>query len=207
VHTKFWLRHTRGRYIKGTQRRGAVLALVPFLVLASAGVAILMVDLGHITATRSRAQSAADAAAIAGCLKLRQGYMDDKEPNRVQISKLAIEFADLNHPDFANSLVQTDIILGDWDEYARTFTADANYITAVKVIVHCDTEVLFSSIFGGTGKHVMAASVAGVTVYEDSEEPFLDEISMPYLCNEKYIPLGEHEHAKGSGGGGGGGGP
>ena len=70
---------------------------------------------------------------------------------------------------------------------------DAAHTNAVKVIVHCDTDVLFASIFGGAGEHVMAASVSSFDVFEDSET-FEDEFSMPYLCNEKYVPLAEHTH-------------
>jgi Flp pilus assembly protein TadG len=179
--------------IKGTQRRGAVLPLVPFLVLISAGVAILMVDLGHITATRSRAQTAADAAALAGAQRLRQQYY---LPVQEQIAQIAIDFSEHNEPDFANALIQSDVILGKWDPEFQTFTPDVDHMNAVKTIIHVNTDVLFSSIFGGSGKEVNTSAIAAFTVYEDSFT-FEDEFTKVYLCNDVFLPLGEHEHHHG----------
>jgi hypothetical protein len=159
------------------------MAMVPFLVLASAGVAIMMIDIGHIAASKSRAQTAADASAIAGALRLRQQY---QAANHTQVSKMAIEFAELNEPDFANVLVETDVVLGDWDPYVREFKVDTGHINAVLTIVHVDTDVLFMSIFGGSGQHVQALAIASFTVYEDSEPPFIDELTMPFLCTDKH---------------------
>mgnify|MGYP000176649458 CR=1 FL=1 len=51
----------RRRSVK-RRRRGAIIALVPVLILALAGIGVLMIDLGHITAVKSDAQNAADAA-------------------------------------------------------------------------------------------------------------------------------------------------
>ncbi len=42
----------RRRSVK-RRRRGAIIALVPVLILALAGIGVLMIDLGHITAVKS----------------------------------------------------------------------------------------------------------------------------------------------------------
>lgn len=165
--------------------------------MASAGITIMMIDLGHIAATRSRAQSAADAAALAGALRLRQMYYN---PNHALVSLMAIKFAELNEPDFANVLVQADVSLGDWDPYTRTFTPDTEHINAVQCVCHVDTDALFISMFGGDGQHVMTKSIASFTVYEDSEPPYIDEITMPYLCNDnRDFSLEDHDHNPGIG--------
>ncbi|MGB0761820.1 MAG: pilus assembly protein TadG-related protein, partial [Rubripirellula sp.] len=60
----------RQRSVK-RQRSGAIMALMPVLILALVGICVLMIDLGHITAVKSDAQNAADAATLAGALQLR----------------------------------------------------------------------------------------------------------------------------------------
>lgn len=191
VETKIQSRAQRRLFSDGKQRRGAVLPILPFLILASAGIAIMMIDMGHIAASRSRAQSAADASAIAGALMLRGQY---ENPDHAAIANMAIAFADLNEPEFANVLVQADVTLGDWDPYTNIFDTTTGHVNAVQTVIHVDTDVLFMSIFGGKGQHVVAKSIASFTVYEDSEPPFIDELTMPYLCNDEQTNLHQYGH-------------
>jgi len=154
------------------------MALIPVLILALVGIAVLMIDLGHITAVKSDAQNAADAASLAGALQLRMQYDD---PDFADVADRAIEFADANDVG-TNILVQSDITMGRWNAQSENFNANAAQKNAVSVTVHCDCNLFFAHVFGTSLSQVDADSTSAFDVSQNSETGE-DEFSLPYVVN------------------------
>jgi Flp pilus assembly protein TadG len=160
-------------------RRGAIMALLPVLILALAGISVLMIDLGHITAMKSDAQNAADAASLAGALQLRMQY---DNPNYSDVADRAVEFADANNVANNAILVQSDIVMGKWNYSSSNFNSSAQKKNGVKVTVHCDCTLFFAHIFGTSLSQVDADSISAFQVTTNSESGE-DEFSIPYVVH------------------------
>lgn len=160
------------------RRRGAIMALIPVLILALAGISVLMIDLGHITTVKSKAQNAADAASLAGALQLRMQYDD---PSFADVADRAIEFANANDVG-VDILVQSDIAMGGWNAQSGNFNGSAANKNAVRVTVHCDCNLFFAHVFGTSISQVDAESASAFDVTQNSETGE-DEFSIPYVVN------------------------
>ena len=174
----------RARLHRAASRRGAVLALMPAVLLMVIAIAAMMIDLGFITSVKSRVQSAADSASLAGALRLRQEY---EGPQTSDIYKVAIQFAELNQPGIQGVLQNADIEVGEWDNTSRAFYPGADHTNAVRVTVrrksgHSESiPTFFSHIFGIRESEVNVTSVSAFEVYEDDEGN--DELTMPFIVD------------------------
>lgn len=164
------------------QRRGAILAIMPLMILTMLALAMFMVDLGYVYTTRSGLQNAGDAAGLAAALRLRIG-----SDNHSEVKSLALKFAALNQPDIENVLMDRDIEIGVWDFDEKQFTVDGSEANAVRVTARRDgmqsaSLVLFFSRVFGVGD--MRMDVTSVTAFDqytlESGEVYR---SMPYLVN------------------------
>ena len=94
------------------------------------GFVALSVDVGYMTMTKSQLQNAADAAAMAGVRELPQGA----NAVRLAAKSIALENQAAGGPV---SLVDADIVIGEFDFAAKTFTPTGAGANAVKVTSTC----------------------------------------------------------------------
>lgn len=174
--------NSTGKPLLPPPRRGAVLAIMPFMIVMMLALAMLMVDLGYVFSTRSGLQNAADAAGLAAALRLREPKSKPKE-----IRQLAIEFANHNQPDVESVLTPGDVEIGEWDFENKSFSAGGAEPNAVRVTVRRDgvqstsLVLFFSKVFGVDEIDMSVASVTAFETYTlESGEEFK---TMPYLVN------------------------
>jgi len=152
--------------------RGQVLVLVAISLIVILGLAALAIDIGYFYHTKNQLQGAADAAALAGAVKL------DGTNNLFQTAprQEAIKYAALNNAagspvqlsdDNSNSLSgnSNDIALGSW--ISNTFTPGGTPVNAVKVRTRRTSESpgsgiprLFGKIFDTTNQDISAEAIA-----------------------------------------------
>ncbi len=109
---------------RGTDRRGAMLVLMAFMMVVLFGTAIFAVDLGWIVANRTQLQAAADAAALAGAGTLVE------DATLAGVEAEALKYAEINAPT-----AFTSVSFGTWDPGTKTFTPTPYNPTAVRVLV------------------------------------------------------------------------
>lgn len=118
---------------RARDRRGNITVLAAVMSVFLCAMAAFAVDLGYIYWTRSTLESAANAAAMAGGIELRnaQSYSN--------IRDAAVEFAELNSPGISNILRTSDVTLGTWNFTSKTFTAGNTNPNAVRVVIRRDS--------------------------------------------------------------------
>jgi len=114
-------------------RRGVVamifaLFVVPFMALAGAAV-----DIGLVLSGHAQLQAAADAAALAAASTV--GDADTARPRALAVPELNLPAA-----DHGTVLVSGDVLLGTWDEDAKTFTDGGSSPNAAKVTLYKTSE-------------------------------------------------------------------
>ncbi len=186
-------KHTTGKHRESENRRGAIMAIAPLMIIVLISVGIFVVDLGYLHATKSSLQNAADSASFTGALRLRValGELEEEEegdkktkvvdePQNLDVSfiahlqALAIEFAELNHTAASGILGGSDIELGDWDFDTRVFTvappAEAN---AVRVLVRrggsqsTSVSLFLAQFFGVASSEIEVTSVSAFNTIND----------------------------------------
>ena len=107
-------------------QQGATLAFMAIGMFASAGMAALAVDAGYLYILKSRLQTTADVAALAGVRQL-------PDQNALRTTALAYAPKNMAVSDHGNVLVTGDVVPGFWNSGSRTFTAAGLPVNAVKV--------------------------------------------------------------------------
>ncbi len=108
-------------------QRGTTLPLAGVMVLLGIGVASLAVDMGYLYTMRSKVQTTADAAALAGAGQI---------PNIQNIREEAISLARQNLPEAENGAVVTkdNVTHGNWNSSTRTYVQGSEPYNAVRVV-------------------------------------------------------------------------
>ncbi|HEY8469903.1 MAG TPA: pilus assembly protein TadG-related protein [Longimicrobiales bacterium] len=88
---------TQREKVPSRNERGSALVLVTFSLVAGLSVLALAVDLGLRFATRSEAQRAADAAALAGASAFMDPFLVTREAQEAEAERRALEFARMNY--------------------------------------------------------------------------------------------------------------
>jgi Flp pilus assembly protein TadG len=141
-----------------------------------------MVDFGYVTAVKSRVQSTADAASMAGALRLRSQY---DYPIVSDINSMAIKYAEYNQPLTPGILAAADIEIGVWDAEANTFFVGGFDTNAVCVTVRRDNRqssavsLFIANVFGKQSCDVAASAVCTFEVTQAAEGN--NEMSRPYI--------------------------
>lgn len=171
----------RQRSVK-RQRSGAIMALMPVLILALVGICVLMIDLGHITAVKSDAQNAADAATLAGALQLRMQRKPGGTLKMSEIRNRMREFSEANGMQ-SNELKASDCSSGIWDPDNSTYTAWGTFSNrnAVRATVKCECDLFFAHVFGTSISTVEAESISAFNVSQDADGDTV--FSLPYVVN------------------------
>lgn len=130
-----------------TSRRGAITVLAAAMSVFLCVMVAFAVDVGYVYWTRSDLESAANAAAMAGGIELRndEAFSD--------IRNSAVTFAELNSPGISNILRTSDVTLGIWNFDTKVFTAGGTDPNAVRVTIRRDhlsakVPTFFSKVFG-----------------------------------------------------------
>ena len=169
----------RQRSVK-RRRSGAILALIPVLILALVGICVLMIDLGHITAVKSDAQNAADAATLAGALQLRMQRKPGGSWNWSEIANRMREFSQANEVG-ADALKYSDLSIGRWNPNNNKYKSGGNFSqkNAVRATVKCECDLFFAHVFGTAISTVEVQSISAFDVSTDSNGD--DVFSIPYV--------------------------
>jgi len=148
------------------QRRGAIMALMPAIIVLLCMVVGFSFDMGYLYLVKSDLQSASDSAALAAAFK-----MSEKNGAKVKpVTTQAILYAELNEPDYGNVLVAGDVEMGSWDFGSKSFTPGNGKANAVRTIVRRDgtntakVKMFFMSLFGVNEVAVTATSIAAFEV-------------------------------------------
>jgi Flp pilus assembly protein TadG len=99
-------------------RRGAVVVILGIMVVALVSITAISIDFSRLWALRNELQTAADAAAHAGAIQL---LPPNNAGNTISV---ATSYAQLNKTMTQTASVDA-VVLGDWDDAARTFTPGA----------------------------------------------------------------------------------
>lgn len=148
--------------IRLRNRRGIALLMVSLLLVAFVGVAAMAVDFGRMYLFRTQLHTGADAAAMAGALRLMRG-------DALGASDSAIAYGS-SHPVERTLATMTpaDVVPGTWDWQTSTFapapglswTSSTN--NAVQATARYAAGFTFGRIFGQTTRARGATSVAAV---------------------------------------------
>ncbi|HEX5444460.1 MAG TPA: Tad domain-containing protein [Pirellulales bacterium] len=144
------------------ERRGAVVVLTAFLMVALLGLVALVVDLGYLMLAQTQLQEAADSAALAGSAVLAQG------PAAARAE--AQRFASLNMVGKTPVNIDPihDVVLGHWDSVAHSFVpltgADESLADSIQVTCRLEhsggSPLFFSSLWGTQTANPAAVSLA-----------------------------------------------
>jgi Putative Flp pilus-assembly TadE/G-like len=96
------------------QRRGNVVVLSAFLMMALMAMVAFAVDIGYIAEAHTQLQRSADASALAAACKL---------PNLAQATLAATNTANQNKTSITPALKSSDIVFGFWNRRTSTFTS------------------------------------------------------------------------------------
>jgi len=167
---------------RNSRRRGSALAIVLATVVVLLGMVVAMVDVGYLAAVKSRVQSTADAASMAGVLRLRAEYED---PIVSDTNAMAIKFAELNEPSTIVILASSDIEIGLWDDASEAFIGGTDGANAVRVTVRRSSDQSHSVtlfLVNAFGRHLADLNVTSVCTFNVmQDEDGNDEMSQPYL--------------------------
>ena len=149
-------------------QRGSVLVLVAVMMVALTALAALVIDLGVLYVAAQQAQHVADAAALAGVGKLREGM------SPTAASAEAINVASKNAIlGTSVTLASSDVVVGAWNSVSKTVVAwdpTASQV-AVQATVRRTTgapngpvPTFFARVLGITSMNVTRSAVAGLFV-------------------------------------------
>lgn len=169
------------------KRRGAFIALTPFIVMALIGLAAIAVDIGSMRIANAQLKNLTDSASLAGVNELRNGndaairaaYTVANENNAFKSTKT------LNENGLKNVVVE----LGVWDKNAQQFIPTPNSPDAVRVTASASKSVFFTSLYGADRSTFNSQSIAIVPEIQ-RDIIFLVELStsMASYSNYFFVP-------------------
>ena len=109
--------------------RGSVTMVIAGVSLALVIVAALAIDTGHLYAEQARLQASADAAVLAAAKVLTKGG------DELEAKNAALDFAQKNLPTgrYGTVLTLGDVVQGEYDSAAKTFSPGGSTLNAVRV--------------------------------------------------------------------------
>lgn len=123
-------------------RKGIILVYAAFLMVVVLGFAALAIDIGYIALTKDQLQNAADASALAGAMRMKDGP--------ATVRSAAIDIASRNYLGQKTvSITDSDVELGMYDITTRTFTANETAANSVRVTTRAvDKPLFFAPVIG-----------------------------------------------------------
>lgn len=151
------------RPLRRNRRTGAIIVLTALVMSTMFAMVAFAIDCGVIALARNELQNAADAGACAGASALSRGTST--------ATSHAVNTASANRADgHSLSVLSSDIDIGTWDFYSRSFTplspfSDAQP-TAVQVTCVLSSSrgtavrLFFGPLLGVSSVHLSASAVA-----------------------------------------------
>jgi Flp pilus assembly protein TadG len=158
--------------------RGTVTIVVVLFLITLLGFAALAIDVGHMMVTRNELQNAADAAALATMKKLGDTYSTMTYGAQQSYVAVLSDFAPTAQAVASSNIAAgksvsinegTDVILGNWDPNANTFTPGLAQPDAVRVITRRDgsangpVPTFFAGVLGISTIPASARATAALT--------------------------------------------
>ncbi len=145
-------------------RRGSILVLSIFLIVAMLGILALAVDFGYAMMVRTQLQVAADSAAISAASTNVNGTSRDVIHAARKYSEFHLAAGE------PVKLDSHDVEFGRWDFYRRSFTQTATDPNAIRIRtrrsnkVNGETPMFFARIFGINSVPLKTKAVAAVAM-------------------------------------------
>lgn len=143
-------------------RRGATMILIGLSIIAMVGLSAFAIDFSRMYLFRAQVHSSADAAALAGAIRLGQRQFTGA-------ADTAVNFGQLNLVDNTTpTIATTNIEPGTWNYSTRTFSPQASALwsdtlnNAVRATSTYNASYGFGRFFGMTTRARTAVSVAAV---------------------------------------------
>jgi Flp pilus assembly protein TadG len=152
-------RARKGIWQKRSRRRGMVLVTACLALVVLLGIAALTVDVGRIALAKQRAQSVADAAALAAALRLPE-YA---EADMALTSLVAANNAEVAWPQVTVDTGQGVTYYEYGDEVPGYGVLESNE-SAVTVKVFVDTEYTFAGALGHRDMYIERSATAKLTM-------------------------------------------
>ena len=139
---------------RGSKRRGAVIVLALFFMVAMLGMCAFGVDLGYISSTQTELRRAVDAGALAGAGVLVNGT--------AATTPVVREFVKANRIGGRAALdSEITVETGFWDAAAGHFTVSDDRPSAIRVFAERKKQPLFfAKIFGRNDFDIEAEAIA-----------------------------------------------
>ncbi len=106
---------------------GSAIVMFPAMVLVTAAIASMAVDMGHLYSLRGQLQNTADAAVLAAV-----GDLPDEDAALATAVSLAVK--NMSVAEHGTVLAEADVVAGNWDSDTRTFTPAGDPVNAVQVV-------------------------------------------------------------------------
>jgi hypothetical protein len=138
------------------RNRGAVLPLAGFILLASVGLAVVVIDLGHLSVVAGEVQTLADSAAASAAQSLIQA--DGKgEPAAAAQALLATNEVD---GVVGSKAAASDVAIGTFDFGKATFKVGGDTPNAARVAVTATVQNIFAGIYGDAQSEISREAIA-----------------------------------------------
>ena len=157
--------------------RGAVYIWVAFSMLGMLGFAGLAIDMSYFYAVRNQMQTSADAAALAGALRMSDSITMQAE---------AKKYAQMNVAGNDQILTDADIQRGTWDFASKTFTAGGANANAVRVTTRMSQAngnpvgTLFAGVLGVENVNVSTSAVAAYSTDDEWDVLVVQDVTTSF---------------------------
>ena len=123
-------------------RKGIIIVYAAFLMVVVFGFAAFAIDIGYVALTVDQLQNAADAAALAGAMRMKDGP--------ATVRSAAIDIASRNYLGKSTvTISNSDVELGMYDMTTRAFTVNETAANSVRVTTRAtDKSLFFAPVIG-----------------------------------------------------------
>ena len=123
-------------------RKGIIIVYAAFLMVVVFGFAAFAIDIGYVALTVDQLQNAADAAALAGAMRMKDGP--------ATVRSAAIDIASRNYLGKSTiTISNSDVELGMYDMTTRVFTVNETAANSVRVTTRAtDKSLFFAPVIG-----------------------------------------------------------
>jgi Flp pilus assembly protein TadG len=171
--------------MKFKARRGAVVVILGIMAVALMSISAISIDFSRLWTLRNELQTSADAAAHAGAVDLAANPITSAQA-----------FANVNKA--MQDTVRVDsILLGDWNDAARTFTPGTPLTNAVSVTVSRQSTGLIMALVGVTPPRLKARAIGWADAPIANAAGCIKPWAVPYVTLMYRINL--YRNANGTG--------
>lgn len=141
------------------RNRGAAVVLVGFALAASMGLAVVTIDLGHLSTAAGEVQTLADVAATGATRSLMQQSGKGSDPVAAVNAVLASNTVD----GASGSEATRDVQVGRYNFAKHSFSAGGGAPNAVRVAVSANVRNIVAGIYGAPEAQVSREAIAAIS--------------------------------------------